>query len=106
MKRKLLAALAALPFAANAYLADELADLVGWEVAWSGRITGFQDENGKRSDDYEGCEHGRKLILDDRFTVTCTSYHYSYAYNPRAVLLRNGSSMKLVVQDKLFTVSR
>lgn len=106
MKAFYLAVALAIPMTASADLADELSDLVGWEIMWSGRVTGHQDAQGKQSDDYEGCDFDMKLILDDTYTVTCNSFHYAYAYNPRAVLMRNGSRLKLIVKDKAFNVTR
>lgn len=86
--------------------ASDLAEYVGWEIIHAGRVTGFIEENGKRSDDFEGCEWGRKIIIDDRFTVTCTSYSYSYSYSPKAVVIRNGSRLQLIVGNNKYAVSR
>lgn len=93
------------PFA-FADTASDLAEYVGWEIIHAGRVTGFIEENGKRSDDFEGCEWGRKLIIDNRFTVKCTTYSYSYSYNPQAVILQNGSRLLLIVGNNKYSVSR
>ncbi len=46
--------------------AIDMDDFVGYTVIHSGKITGYIDEDGKRDDSFEGCEYGRKLIIDDR----------------------------------------
>lgn len=42
----------------------DISDYVGWQIIYSGTVTGYIDENGKKEDDFEGCEHGRILIVD------------------------------------------
>lgn len=72
---------------AHADLADVLAQYVGYTIAASKGIAGYVDPNGKKSDDFEGCNYGRQIIFDDGSALTCSSYSYEYAYHPTAVIL-------------------
>lgn len=69
-------------------------------------VTGYQDQNGKRGDDFEGCDWDRKIILDDSKTLTCATYSYSYSYRPQAVILSNGSDWKMLVGDRVYNMRR
>jgi hypothetical protein len=35
------------------------------------------------SDDFEGCEHGKQIALDNGLIFQCNTYHYHYAYRPK-----------------------
>jgi len=83
-----------------------LSDFVGWKVIYSGTVTGYIDENGRKQDDFNGCEHGRELIVDYSKKVTCNEYNYSYAYHPDIVVLSNGSSLKACIEDEMYDISR
>lgn len=90
--------------AASAYL--DFHGLRGYTVIHVGTITGYIDKDGERKDDFEGCDYDRKLIIDDNYTVTCTTYSYTYSYRPRAAVFSNGRSLKLVVNDTIFSVQK
>lgn len=97
-----------LPASAASYadLADKLRPLVGWTVIHAGSVTGYIDKDGKKKDSFEGCEYGRKLIIDYQYYVTCQTYNYSYSYNPDAVLMSKSGSLRLVVENEIYDVSR
>ena len=90
----------------TAGLANTLKPLVGWSVVHAGTVTGFVTKDGEKKDSFEGCEYGRKLIIDYRYVVTCQTYSYSYAFHPDAVLLVKGSSYKLVVDNDVYEVTK
>lgn len=98
--------LAIISGSAFADLADDLSDFVGWQVIHSGTVTGYINGDGEKSEDFEGCEYGRKIVLDDSYIVTCNTYSYSYSYRPSAVILSNGYQLKLIVEDDEYDVSR
>ena len=82
----------------------DLSDYVGWEIIYSGTVTGYIDENGKEEDDFEGCDFGRVLIIDYTKQVTCSGYSYSYSYRPDIVVLSDGISMKACVNGNMYDV--
>lgn len=98
-------ALAAAP-QANAASASDLADFVGYTIAAALTITGWQDENGKRGDSFEGCDYGRVIIFDNNRILRCVGYGYQYGYRPRAVILVNGSTFKMVVDSTTYDMRR
>lgn len=69
-------------------------------------VTGYIDPDGKRGDDFNGCEYGRVLILDYTRSVTCTSYNYAYAYHPRAILVENAGDLGLIIDGTGYSVRR
>ncbi|MBF0677188.1 hypothetical protein [Pseudomonas sp.] len=75
----------------------QLEGLVGWTIIASKQIEGRIDENGEKSDDFEGCDHGTRIIFTDGTGVTCNSYGYQYAYMPKAIIL--GSTIKYKGKD-------
>lgn len=85
---------------------SDLAKLVGYTIVYSGYVTGYANEDGssRRDGDFEGCDYGRKIFVDDRYAFTCASYSYSYAYHPKVVVLSNGSSVKLIINDVIYDV--
>ena len=86
-----------LGFAASA---TDLARYVGWTIAADKRIAGYVDDKGNEKSEFDGCDFDWKIIFDDRTFLTCTGYHYHYAYHPEAILLvRNNSWMMLVDGD-------
>ena len=95
-------------FSSHAFAGCEvdISDYVGWQIIYSGTVTGYIDEDGVEQDDFEGCEHGRVLIIDYSKTVTCAEYSYSYAYHPDIVILSNGSSMEACIDDDMYDVRR
>jgi hypothetical protein len=77
---------------------------VGWQVIYSGTVTGYINEDGKEEDSFESCEHGRVLIVDYTNVVTCAEYSYSYAYHPDIVILSKGSTMKACIDNEMYDV--
>ena len=67
----------------------DVSDYVGWSIVFSGTVTGYIDDDGKEDDSFEGCEYGRRLIIDYDKAVTCTEYSYSYSYRPDIVVLKS-----------------
>lgn len=102
----------ALPTIANADLADELEDLVGYVIVAAKTVEGWRDGR-KRGDDFEGCEHGRVIVFTDGTALTCNTYSYSYSYRPTAVILakqfkyqgREVYDFKMVVEDEVYDMS-
>lgn len=79
---------------------------MGWQIVYEGTVTGYVNENGEMEDSFEGCEHGRVLIVDYDKSITCAEYSYSYAYRPDIVILSNGSSMEACIDDEMYDVRR
>ena len=92
-------------FATQAAASVDLGDFVGYTIVAKKTVAGYADEDGKKDDSFEGCESGRIIIFDDDTYVRCQSYGYHYAYRPDAVILVNGSSAKMVVEDESYDVS-
>ena len=91
---------------ANAGCYIDASDYVGWEIIYSGTVTGYIDNDGKEVDEFDGCEYDRVLIIDYSKTVTCAEYNYSYAYHPDIVVLSNGYRMEACIDDEMFDVRR
>lgn len=91
---------------AYADLADKLSRLEGYSIVKTGTVTGWQNSDGKRGDSYEGCEHGRRLFIDDSFQVTCSEYFYEYAYRPTIVILAKSGRLKMVIGNDVHDVDR
>jgi hypothetical protein len=89
---------------AHADLASKLSSYVGYTIIKVGHITGWQDENGKKGDSFEGCEYGRRLFIDYTLQVTCSTYRYHYAYRPQAVFLSNQSRIVMILDDEDYDV--
>lgn len=95
---------------ALADLSDELEDLIGYTIIAAKTIDGYIDENGEKSNDFEGCDFDRKIFFDDGSFVTCSGYSYSYSYRPTAILLgkkysfegRNFMDLRMVVDDEIY----
>jgi hypothetical protein len=85
----------------------DISDYVGWEIIYSGTVTGYIDkDNSKEKDSFEGCEYGRVLIVDYNKQITCAEYSYSYSYRPDIVVLSNGYSMEACINDKMYDVRK
>lgn len=91
---------------ARADLANQLSELTGYTILGSTTIVARQDENKAREDGFEGCNYGRKILFNNDRYLTCRSYHYHYAYRPTAVLLGNGSQIKMIVDDDVYDMSK
>lgn len=91
----------------GAAFADSVADLKaqGYKIIHRGTVTGYIDPDGKRGDDFQGCDFFRKLIIDSQYQVTCSGYAYQYAYRPEVVLMTSGARTKAVINGSVFDVS-
>jgi hypothetical protein len=85
--KALSSATALLPVAANCTVADILGEYSGYTIAAAKRVAGYIDKDGKKSDDFEGCEYDRQIVFDDGSVLICSSYHYHYTYHPLAAIL-------------------
>ena len=92
--------------AVNAGCRTDISSYVGWEIIYSGRVTGYINENGEKVDAFEGCEYGRVLIVDYSKSITCAEYNYSYGYLPDIVIMSNGFNMEACIADEMFDVRR
>ena len=80
--------------------ASDFADLVGWTVA---AATNVRDE-------FEGCDFDKKIRFDNGWSLTCSSYSYSYAYRPDAVIFtksfpsrgQNYWMIKVLINDEIY----
>ena len=91
---------------AFAGITSDMGNYIGYTIAGSKTIIGWHDDNGKRGDSFEGCDFGRIIIFDDNTTLTCQEYGYQYSYRPTATILYNGSSIKMIVEDESYSMSR
>lgn len=98
--------LLAIPGYAFADLAYELQRLIGFTIVASKTIAGYQDRNGKRKDDFEGCDFDRVIVFDDNKILTCAAYGYQYAYRPTAIILSNGTQFKMIVGSDVYDMRR
>jgi len=103
-----LVATSTLAFSAEAAVSCEIdfSSYVGWTIVYSGKVTGYVDENGEKQDDFEGCDFDRVLIIDYTKSVTCAGYGYSYAYNPDIVIFSDGSSMEACINDNMYRIRK
>ena len=92
--------------AAFAGLADKLGSLVGYTVIDSKTIKGWYDNEEREDGAFKGCKHGRVIVFTDNRILTCAQYGYQYAYRPTAVILSNGSQLKMVVDDEIYDMRR
>jgi hypothetical protein len=93
-----------LPTICHAGCKIDVSKFVGWSIIHSGTVTGFIDGNGEENDSFEGCEYGRRLIIDYQYQVTCTTYAYHYAYHPDIVILSKGSSKVACIDGDTFDI--
>lgn len=82
--------------AAFASLADNLESYVGYKIIAKKTVAG----------EFEGCDFDKKIIFDDRTVLTCATYGYQYSYRPTAIILFNGSNIKMVIEDEAYDMSR
>ena len=102
--RKLLASsflLVVCPAFASAGSCEEiLRQLEGWTVV---SVTSIDGE-------FEGCDYGKKIALENGSVFTCAEYNYSYSYSPDEIVFAKtftyqGNtliSFKLVIEDEIF----
>lgn len=91
---------------AHADMSYQLEQLVGYTIVDVKTVEGWYDEDGEKGDSFEGCEYGRVIVFSDDRILQCSTYHYHYAYRPRAVILSNGSSFKMILDDHVYDMSR
>ena len=106
MKEALLTAItiAAMTVPADAGCMVDVSRFVGWQVTYSGTVTGYIDEDGTIQNDFEGCEYGRTLIVDHAYGIECADYGYAYAYWPDIVLMSNGFRTKACIDGRMYDV--
>jgi len=94
------------PFA-SADSVDILEDYIGFSIAAVKNIERWQNRDGTESGDgFEGCDFERMIVFTDNTYLTCKGYRYKYAYNPKVVILSNGSAIIMVVGDDVFEMSK
>ena len=98
-----LIAMGILSMASPAWAECDLDEVVGYTLIASKTIEGRID-NGKREDDFEGCDFDRIIVFSDNTGVRCTSYDYSYSYRPDAYIFSDGNSMKMCVDGDFYEV--
>lgn len=82
--------------AAYANLADNLESYVGYKIIAKKTVIG----------EFEGCDFDKKIIFDDRTVLKCATYGYQYSYRPTAIILFNGSNIKMIIDDEAYDMSR
>jgi hypothetical protein len=82
----------------------DISDYVGYQIIYSGTVTGYIDDNGQQQGSFEGCDHGRVLIVDYSKQVICAQYGYSYAYNPDIVVLANNYERVACINDNIYRI--
>jgi len=87
---------------------SDLADLKGYTILGAWDITSWYDdeENGEKGTAFKGCRRNRVLILDNSFQVRCNEYNYSYSYRPKAIVLGDGSSLKMIVEGHIYDIRK
>ena len=87
--------------------AETLADYIGYTIAAKKTVVGWVDDDGeKKGDSFEGCQHGRIIIFDDRTYLKCGGYGYQYAYRPEAVLLIRSGQIVMIVEDDAYDMTQ
>jgi len=84
----------------------DVSDYVGYSIIFSGTVTGFINDDGQEEDSFEGCEHGRVLIVDYNKSVVCSEYSYAYAYHPDIVILANDYSWVACIDDDMYDIRK
>ena len=85
---------------------DRLSRLEGYTIVLATYIKGYQDEDGKKEDSFNGCNFGRTIIFDNNKVLTCSSYSYTYSYHPSAVIFVKGADFKMLVGNELYDMRR
>ena len=93
-----------LSFKTLAYCNVDISNYVGWQIIYSGTVTGYITDEGVEESSFEGCEYGRVLIVDYTQQVTCAEYSYSYSFMPDTVVLSNGSSLEVCIDGEMYSV--
>ena len=86
----------------------DISDYVGWNIIYSGTVTGYIDEDGHKNENpkrgFEGCEYGRVLIVDYTKEITCDEYHYAYAFHPAILIMSDGVSRKACIDNEMYDI--
>jgi hypothetical protein len=74
-----------------------LRKLEGWTIL---SVTSIQGE-------FEGCDFGKKIRLEDGSVFTCSEYNDTYSYSPDVIVFAKkttyqGHTSKLVIEDEIF----
>lgn len=80
--------------------ASDFDEVVGYTVIAVTQVRG----------DFEGCDFDKKIRFDNGWTLTCSSYSYSYAYRPDAVIFAktcphkgvNYWMIKVLIDDEFY----
>ena len=99
-------AIALVSMPAHADMSDQLEQLVGYTIVDVKTVEGWYDEDGEKGDSFGGCDYGRIIVFSDDRVLECSTYNYHYAYRPRAVILSNGSSFKMIIDDHVYDMRR
>jgi hypothetical protein len=101
---------------AHAGSSDKLEGLVGYTIIASKTIDGYRDSgpNGKRGDDFEGCDFDKVIVFRDGTSLTCAEYGYQYAYAPTAIIFAKQISsgghtfydVKMLVDDEVYDMRK
>jgi hypothetical protein len=55
------------------------------------------------SDDFEGCEHGKKIAFDNGLIFQCNTYHYHYEYRPKVEIFAiDGAGYQVSIHGKKY----
>lgn len=93
---------ACLSFYVHAFALDasDFSDLEGWTIAAVTNVNG----------EFEGCDFDRKIKFANGWVLTCSSYSYSYSYQPGAVIFaknlnhkgRAFHAVKVLIDDEFY----
>lgn len=95
-----LAVLMLMPTGSFAIDASDFSGLEGWTIA---AVTQVRDE-------FNGCDFDRRIRFTNGWVLTCSTYSYSYAYMPDAVIFvkslkyQNQAywSVKVLIDDEFY----
>jgi hypothetical protein len=87
-------------FSSAASCEQILRRLEGWTIV---SVTSIQGE-------FEGCDYGKKIALDDESVFACSEYNYTYSYSPDVIVFakrmayqgHSWISFRLVIEDEIF----
>ena len=79
---------------------------IGYTIFATKTIAGYQERDGKKGTDFQGCDFGRVIIFDDNTILHCGGYGYQYAYRPDALILVKGTSFKMIVENNEYDMQR
>lgn len=80
--------------------ASDFDDLVGWTILETTQVNG----------DFEGCDFDKQIRFSNGWTLTCSSYFYSYSYRPETVIFvksfpykgQNYWMIKALIGDEIY----